>query len=56
MTWIQTVPLSQASQQLLKAMESQRELYPQEYATPVFPTEDGPAAIVASHSLIPEAL
>jgi len=56
MTWIRTVPLSQASQQLLKAMESQRELYPQEYATPVFPTEDGPAAIVASHSLIPEAL
>jgi len=56
MTWIRTVPLSQASQQLLKAMESQRELYPKEYATPVFPTEDGPAAIVASHSLIPEAL
>lgn len=56
MTWIRTVPLSQASQQLLKAMESQRELYPEEYATPVFPTEDGPAAIVVSHSLIPEAL
>ena len=56
MTWIRTVTLSEANQQLLHAMESQRELYPAEYATPVFPTEDGPATIVASHSLIPEAL
>ena len=56
MTWIRTVPLSEASEELLKALESQRALYPVEYATPVFPTEDGPAHIVASHSLIPEAL
>jgi hypothetical protein len=38
-------------------MESQRELYPIEYATPVHPTPDGESSgIVASHSLIPDAL
>lgn len=56
MTWIRTVPLSEADEQLLRALEAQRALYPKEYATPVFPNEDGTAGIVASHSLIPEAL
>jgi uncharacterized peroxidase-related enzyme len=48
--------LSQADESLLRAIEAQRELYPIEYATPVHPTPDGPSAIVASHSLIPQAL
>ncbi|HEY7097302.1 MAG TPA: hypothetical protein VH437_11300 [Terriglobales bacterium] len=56
MTWIRTVPISDADKKLLEAMEGQKDLYPVEYATPVHPTEDGPADIVASHSLIPEAL
>ena len=56
MTWIKTVPLSEANQQLLHALESQRALYPKEYATPVFKTDDGVAGIVGSHSLIPDAL
>ena len=56
MTWIRTVPLSEAGQDLMRALESQRALYPREYASPVFATEDGAAGIVASHSLIPEAL
>jgi hypothetical protein len=56
MTWIKTVPLSDASEALLKALEAQRALYPQEYATPVHPNDDGTAGIVASHSLIPDAL
>lgn len=56
MTWIKTVPLSEANQQLLQALDSQRKLYPQEYATPVFKPDQGMAGIVASHSLIPEAL
>lgn len=56
MTWIKTVPLSEADAKLLEAMEAQRELYPVEYATPVHPTPDGPSGIVASHTLIPEAL
>ena len=38
-------------------MEAQRKLYPVEYATPVHPLNDGDtSAIVASHSLIPDAL
>lgn len=56
MTWIKTVPLAQASAALRQAMESQKSLYPVEYATPVHPTQDGAAEIVASHSLIPQAL
>ena len=40
-----------------KAIEAQRNLYPIEYATPVHPVNDGETAgIVASHTLIPEAL
>lgn len=56
MTWIKTVPLSEAGADLMRAFESQRSSYPKEYATPVFPTDDGVPGIVASHSLIPEAL
>lgn len=56
MTWIRTVPLTEADERLKKAMEAQRALYPKEYATPVHPTESGAASIVESHSLIPAAL
>jgi hypothetical protein len=56
MTWIKTIPLSEASQQLLDAMQTQRALYPQEYAAPVFTQDDGTGGIVASHTLIPDAL
>jgi hypothetical protein len=56
MTWIKTVPLTEAGQDLLHALESQRALYPEEYATPVFTMDDGVAGIVGSHSLIPDAL
>ena len=56
MTWIRVIPMSEADDQLKAAIERQRDLYPVEYATPVHPTEDGTAGIVASHSLIPDAL
>ena len=56
MTWIRTVPLSQADESLLQAMEFSHSLYPAEYAEPAHPTDDGAAGIVASHTLIPEAL
>ena len=56
MTWIKTVPFPEASEALRRALEAQRSLYPQEYAEPVIPTDDGVAGIVASHTLIPEAL
>jgi len=56
MTWIKTVTVDE-SEEVRQAVESQRELYPIEYATPVHPTPDGETAgIVASHSLIPTAL
>lgn len=56
MTWIKTVPPDE-SDEVRKVVEAQREFYPIEYATPVHPTADGATAgIVASHSLIPQAL
>ena len=56
MTWIRTIPVSDADEKLRRALEAQRELYPEEYADPVHPTGDGTSGIVASHSLIPDAL
>jgi hypothetical protein len=57
MTWIKTIPISEAGEKLRQAMAGQHELYPPEYAEPVHPTADGETAgIVASHSLIPDAL
>jgi hypothetical protein len=56
MTWIETVPISE-DEKLRQAIENQRDLYPIEYAEPIHPTSDGQTSgIVASHSLIPEAL
>jgi len=56
MTWIRTVTLGSADEKLCNAMEAQKKLYPAEYATPVHPAEGGGSEIVASHSLIPDAL
>jgi hypothetical protein len=56
MTWIRTIPLSEADERLKSAIESQRALYPAEYGEPTHPADDESAGIVASHSLIPEAL
>jgi len=56
MTWIRTIPISEADDKLRQAQDAQRSLYPKEYATPVHPDEAGGAAIVGSHTLIPDAL
>jgi hypothetical protein len=56
MTWIKTNSLSDGEETLQRAVEAQRSLYPIEYAQPVHPTGDGTSDIVASHSLIPDAL
>jgi Carboxymuconolactone decarboxylase family len=56
MTWIRTIPLSEAGAKLRQAMEDQKSLYPIEYAAPVHPAAGGGSEIVASHSLIPDAL
>lgn len=56
MTWIRTISVDDGPPELRRAVEGQRDLYPAEYGTPVQPTADGTSGIVASHSLIPEAL
>lgn len=53
MTWIRTIPMEEADDKLRKAMDSARALYPVEYATPSSPGGD---SVVASHTLIPDAL
>jgi hypothetical protein len=56
MTWIKTISASE-NDEVRKAAEAQRDLYPIEYATPVHPTPDGGSSgIVESHSLIPTAM
>ena len=55
MTWIRTVSPND-DDDVRAAVAAQRALYPIEYANPVHPTGDGTSAIVASHSLIPDAL
>lgn len=57
MTWIKTIPVSQAEGRLREAILAQRSLYPAEYGVqvPGVPGQDADG-IVAAHSLIPEAL
>ena len=55
MTWIKTISPGD-DERVRRATEAQRELYPVEYAVPIHPTPGQSSSIVASHSLIPEAL
>ena len=56
MTWIKTVRMNE-DPRVKEAMEAQRKIYPQEYATPVPSVDRGPeASITGSHTLIPDAL
>jgi len=55
-TWIKTIPPSEAQGKLREALERQRALYPAEYGPPRNVTGDESGGIVASHSLIPDAL
>jgi alkylhydroperoxidase family enzyme len=54
MAWIKTIPFTQADAVLRQALEAQRKLYPKEYERD--PADDGSTSIVATHTLIPEAL
>jgi hypothetical protein len=56
MAWIRTIGLEDADEKLLKAMADQRALYPVEYAQPIQELDQGLPGIVASHTLIPQAL
>jgi alkylhydroperoxidase family enzyme len=56
MTWIKTIPEKEADEKLRRALEQERALYPREYAQPTQVVADQADGIVASHSLIPQAL
>lgn len=56
MAWIKTIPFEEADEKLRKVLETQRELYPVEYATPAPQASRTDESIVASHTLIPDAL
>ena len=61
MTWIKTVPGQKADAKLAGCMQDAMSLYPKEYAVPVAHLNNGrqegdAAAIIMSHTLIPEAL
>lgn len=56
MTWITTVDPSADAGAVGDAARRQRAMYPREYETPTAPENSGAAGIVASHSLIPDAL
>jgi hypothetical protein len=54
MACIKTFPFGEADDALRSALETQQALYPREYARS--PDDDGSRSIVATHTLIPEAL
>jgi hypothetical protein len=56
MAWIKTVSPEEGGEPLQKALNDQRSLYPKEYAVPVMALDEGLPGIVASHTLIPQAL
>ena len=56
MAWIRTTPLDGEVDAVLKAMTDQKKLYPREYEQPVQELDQGVPGIVASHSLLPQAL
>ena len=55
MTWIKTIAPSEGDEKLREALAQERALYPKEYAVPTGITDEA-GSIVASHSLIPDAL
>jgi hypothetical protein len=54
MAWIKTIPFTQADEALRQALEAQQKLYPKEYARAR--DDDGSRGVVATHTLIPDAL
>jgi hypothetical protein len=56
MTWIKTVPLADADERLRDAYKTLEALYPPEYSRSSDIPEIAGESIMASHTLIPEAL
>jgi hypothetical protein len=54
--WIKTIPFDQVDDRLRALHEAQRSLFPPEYTDPVASVDTGGPGIVASHTLIPDAL
>jgi len=54
MAWIKTIPFTEAQGALRRALDAQQRLYPKEYARE--PSDDGGDSVVATHTLIPDAL
>ena len=55
MTWIKVIPFDE-DENLQRAREAQRALYPIEYAQPTHPHHAQTEGIVASHSLFPDVM
>jgi hypothetical protein len=55
MTWIKVIPFDE-DEALMRARTAQQALYPIEYAQPTHPQHAQTEGIVASHSLIPDAM
>src|SRR6201981_1332389 len=56
LTWIKTIPMED-DPRVKAAIEAERKLYPQEYATPVPAVDRGFVnSIVGSHTLLPDVL
>jgi hypothetical protein len=60
MAWIKKIKPAEASQELKDALQKQRHLYPEEYATRVdaatSQSSEADESIVSSHSLLPDTL
>jgi hypothetical protein len=56
MAWIKTIPLEEAEGKLRELLMKQREMYPVEYAASTAEQTGTEESIVASHTLIPDAM
>jgi hypothetical protein len=56
MAWIKTIPLEEAEGKLRELLIKQREMYPVEYAASTAEQTGTEESIVASHTLIPDAM
>ena len=56
MAWIKTIPFEEADAQLQKMMLELRASYPSEYNEPVPQASNSEESVIASHTLIPDAM
>ena len=56
MAWIKTIQFDEADDKLKEILIKTRESYPKEYDTPISPDSPLNESVIASHTLIPDAL